>query len=153
MKPVVYVETSIPSFYYEVRTDADMVARRQWTRRWWAGAQDETELVTSAAVLEELEAGDYPSRGASLDLMATLPPLAVDVPVRDIVETYVSHHVMPKDRKGDALHLALASFHRCDFLVTWNCQQVRPYSPGEHVARCPRAVARDAARATGGERR
>jgi hypothetical protein len=30
MKPVVYVETSIPSFYHEVRTDADMVARRQW---------------------------------------------------------------------------------------------------------------------------
>ena len=27
MKPVVYVETSIPSFYHEVRTDADMVAR------------------------------------------------------------------------------------------------------------------------------
>ncbi len=28
MRTVVYVETSVPSFYYEVRTDPDMVARR-----------------------------------------------------------------------------------------------------------------------------
>jgi len=28
---------------------------------------------------------------------------------------------MPSDPFGDALHLALASYHRCDFLVTWNC--------------------------------
>jgi HTH-type transcriptional regulator / antitoxin HigA len=26
---------------------------------------------------------------------------------------------MPKDPLGDALHLALASYHKCDFLLTW----------------------------------
>jgi hypothetical protein len=25
---------------------------------------------------------------------------------------------------GDALHLALASFHECDYLVTWNCRHL-----------------------------
>jgi hypothetical protein len=34
MKPKVYIETTIPSFYHEVRTEPDMVARRQWTRQW-----------------------------------------------------------------------------------------------------------------------
>jgi hypothetical protein len=28
---------------------------------------------------------------------------------------------MPAKPGGDALHLPLASYHKCDFLVTWNC--------------------------------
>ncbi len=35
MAPLVYVETSIPGFYYEARPEPEMVARRLWTRRWW----------------------------------------------------------------------------------------------------------------------
>lgn len=30
----------------------------------------------------------------------------------DVVATYIARHVMPADPAGDALHLALASFHR-----------------------------------------
>ena len=33
--PRTYVETSIPSFYFETRTEPEMVARRTWTRAWW----------------------------------------------------------------------------------------------------------------------
>jgi hypothetical protein len=36
MKRKVYIETSIPSFYYEVRAEPEMVARRETTRRRWA---------------------------------------------------------------------------------------------------------------------
>jgi hypothetical protein len=32
-KPRIYIETTIPSFYHEVRTAPDIVARRDWTRR------------------------------------------------------------------------------------------------------------------------
>jgi len=35
MKPRVYIETTIPSFYFETRSTPEMVARRQWTRHWW----------------------------------------------------------------------------------------------------------------------
>jgi hypothetical protein len=31
---IYYVETTIPSFYHEVRTEPEMVARKEWTRRW-----------------------------------------------------------------------------------------------------------------------
>jgi len=80
--------------------------------------------VTSPAVVDELERGDYPSRGDCLELIARLPILAIEPPVLDIVEAYIARHVMPADPAGDALHLALASFHRCDFLVTWNCRHL-----------------------------
>jgi len=32
-KPRIYVETTIPSFYFEERPAPDIVARRDWTRR------------------------------------------------------------------------------------------------------------------------
>jgi len=51
----IYIETTIPSFYYKVRTDATMVARRQWTRKWFDAAISTDEIVTSPAVLDELE--------------------------------------------------------------------------------------------------
>ena len=118
MRTIVYVETSIRSFYHEVRTDPEMVARRGWTRDWWALASQQHELVTSAAVIDELEQGEYPSRRQCLDLLGGLPLLEIEPVVIDIVDTYIARHVMPAKPAGDALHLALASFHRCDFLVT-----------------------------------
>jgi hypothetical protein len=124
MTRTVYVEASIPSFYHDVRTELDVVVRRAWTREWWNLAQGRYELVTSPAVMDELERGDYPSRKECLELIAHLPLLAVEPPVMDIVDTYIARHVMPADPAGDALHLALASFHQCDFLVTWNCQHL-----------------------------
>jgi hypothetical protein len=57
-------------------------------------------------------------------LVEPLPLLGIEGPVLDIVHTYVLRQLMPADPVGDALHLALASYHRCDYLVTWNCQHL-----------------------------
>jgi hypothetical protein len=42
---------------------------------------------------------------------------------------------MPADPAGDALHLALASYHKCDFLVTWNCQHLANANKFGHLRR------------------
>ena len=135
MKETVYVETSIPSFYHEARTQPEMVVRREWTRQWWEAARGRYELVTSPAVVNELERGDYPTRSQCLDLMSSLPLLALEPAVVEIAEAYIARHVMPTDPAGDALHLALASFHRCDFLVTWNCQHLANANKFGHIRR------------------
>ncbi len=62
MAALVYVETSVPSFYFEPRTEPEMVARRLWTRHWWDVVRPAYEAVTSLAVLEELtEDGTRPA--------------------------------------------------------------------------------------------
>ena len=133
--PRAYVETTIPSFYYEERVAPDIVARREWTRRWWATAPARYELVTSPAVLDELAEG-RPERSAQrLTLVGELPILAVEPPIVEIVQAYVRHRVMPADPGGDALHLALASYHRCDFLVTWNCRHLANANKFGHIRR------------------
>ena len=75
MKKRVYIETSVPSFYVETRTEPDMIARRDWTREWWDYQRKYYELVTSLAVIEELERGVHPNREEALQLIADLPLL------------------------------------------------------------------------------
>jgi hypothetical protein len=118
---IYYIETTIPSFYHEVRSEPSMVARRDWTRRWFDVAVTSDRIVSSVAVLDELRRGDFPGRVDCLAMLETIEMLELDDPVFEIVEAYLANKLMPSDPFGDALHLALASYHRCDFLVTWNC--------------------------------
>jgi len=90
-----------------------MVARKEWTRRWFDAVIHTDRVVTSAAVIAELESGDFPGRDSALMLLANLELLRIDTAVAEIVAAYDKHKIMPKDPFGDALHLALASYHRC----------------------------------------
>jgi predicted nucleic acid-binding protein len=135
MKTRVYIETSVPSFYFEVRPEAEMVARRDWTRQWWSQAVSRHQLVSSLPVFDELERGEFPAKQECLDLLRPLPLVPVVPPVVEIVQAYIAHHVMPQDPLGDALHLALASYHRCDFLVTWNCKHLANANKFGHIRR------------------
>jgi hypothetical protein len=42
---------------------------------------------------------------------------------------------MPFEAQGDADHLALASFHNCDMLVTWNCRHLANANKFGHIYR------------------
>lgn len=135
MKPSIYIETSIPSFYYEVRTEPDNIARREWTKQWWNGQLANYDAYTSEAVIDELERGMFPDKIDALKLIEPLPFLDIEESITDIVAVYISHHVMPKDPSGDALHLAIASFHKCDFLLTWNCRHLANANKFGHIRR------------------
>ena len=133
MKQKIYVETTIPSFYYETRVDADMVARRDWTRQWWDANRNRYDLVTSDAVVRELEDGEYETRELSVRLLEDLERLEIVDVLADIIDVYLSNKLMPRERMGDALHLALASFYKCDFLLTWNCHHIANANKFEHI--------------------
>lgn len=135
MKKQVYIETTIPSFYFEKRSGPEMVSRRDWTRRWWASADQRYDLVSSPAVIDELVKGDFPAREECLELVRRLPLLPIEPPIAEIIEAYVAHKVMPRSPVGDALHLALASYHRCDFMLTWNCRHLANANKFDHIKR------------------
>ncbi len=128
-----YIETSIPSFFYEIRQEPEMVARRNWTRDWWKNHSNRYELVTSEGVIAELEEGEYQAQNDTVRLMTGLPRLSVPDEIADIIDVYVNNYLMPKERLGDALHLALASYHKCDFLLTWNCTHIANANKFEHI--------------------
>jgi hypothetical protein len=123
MKSSVYIETTIPSFYHEVRPEPEMIARRDWTREGWDHHRTRYEVFTSEAVIEELEIGTFPGKDRALALVASVPLLEVNDAIADAVAVYI------------ALHLAIASFHKCDFLLTWNCQHVANANKFGHIRR------------------
>jgi predicted nucleic acid-binding protein len=129
----VYIETSIPSFFYETRDTPEMMARRNWTREWWNKSTFDCELITSDGVIEELKAGDFPSQQKAIQLLADIPKVDVPDEISNIIDVYINNHLMPKERLGDALHLALASYHKCDFLLTWNCTHIANANKFEHI--------------------
>ena len=81
------------------------------------------ELVTSQAVLLELGRAPEPKRVEGIALIEPLPLLDIVEAVEELVAVYLTHHLMPRDAEGDAMHLALATFYECDTLATWNCQR------------------------------
>ena len=129
----VYIETTIPCFYHEVRAEPEMIARKNWTRHWWDNERSGLILYTSEAVIQELQIGDYPIKNEALELISGLEILEIDDEVENIVEIYIENYVMPKQRLGDALHLALASYYKCDFLLTWNCIHIANANKYQHI--------------------
>lgn len=129
----VYIETSIPSFYVETRQEPEMVARRNWTREWWDSQKSLYRIFTSEGVVNELDEGDYPTKSDALALMESVPHLELTDDIAQIVEVYIENHLMPRSRVGDALHLALASYHKCDFLLTWNCTHIANANKFQHI--------------------
>src|SRR5271154_4477293 len=120
MDKLVYVETSVPSFYFDTRSGHDMQAMRNWTREWWSLPKFNQELVIGAPVLVELGEAPVVKRDKALELIEQLRLLPYTDEITEIVEAYFAHKLMPLAAQGDADHLALASFYNCDWLVTWN---------------------------------
>lgn len=44
--------------------------------------------------------------------------------IEEIANGYVNQKVIPRSHFPDALHIALASFYKIDFLITWNCEHL-----------------------------
>ncbi len=131
----IYIETTIPSFYFETRRDLDNIARRTWTRRWWDDHRHEHDLATSLVVRDELNSPAYPEtkRRRSLALLDELPVLDVNAQIDEIVAACVLNLLMPQQPAADAIHLALASHYRCDVLLTWNCIHLANPNKFRHI--------------------
>jgi predicted nucleic acid-binding protein len=135
----IYIETTIPSFQYTLRTDPESVARMHWTRQWWAEFSPQFDLFTSPAVILELQQGSSEKTAERLALIAGIEVLEITDEVERITATYIERRAMPNDPGGDALHLAVASHYHLDVLLTWNCRHLANPNKIEHI----RAVNRE----------
>ncbi|HEX5871098.1 MAG TPA: hypothetical protein VFY65_11805 [Longimicrobium sp.] len=55
-----------------------------------------------------------------LALVEDLEVLGSSPEIASTADAYIRHKLTPQYPEGDTLHLALASHHGCDTLVTWN---------------------------------
>lgn len=131
MKPTVYIETTVPSYYFETRPGAADNVRR--TRQWWDDERSYYELFTSQVVLLEIQRAPEPKRQQMLQLAADIPLLELDPETEALARVYSAEMVMPRNPFADALHLAIATHYKVDFLLTWNCRHLANENKRRHL--------------------
>lgn len=124
MKRKVYVETSVIS-YLTARPSRTILgaAHQQITLAWWE-RRSEYELVVSESVLRECGAGDVDAAQRRLAAVAELPLLLVTEDALRIAQALLEKGIIPSTAVEDALHIAVATVHGVDYLLTWNCRHI-----------------------------
>lgn len=125
MKPTVYIETTVIS-YCMARPSRDLIiaAHQQITHDWWEMALPQFEAFISPIVLEEISMGDTDAAKVRLESVSSFNVLEVSSEVRNLADSYFSAIEIPEKSRADSYHLAVASWHGMDFLVSWNCTHI-----------------------------
>jgi hypothetical protein len=131
--PTVYIETSILSYYFDTRREPRIVAWREATREWWNLHRDRYDLCTSELTLLELRGAPSYKAQDAVDLLRDVRMLDPIPGTIELTEFYIQQRLMPQGRDGDAGHLAMASMHGVDFLLTWNCQHLANANKTMHL--------------------
>ncbi len=132
--PSAYIESTIPSFYHETRSDRIVQTWRDFTRKWWDDHRHDYELFTSRFVIAELSEIPSAKAASCVELLREVEILDEASKLASVIQYYLKNLVMPRNSLGDAAHLAMASLHKMDFLVTWNCRHLANANKARHIA-------------------
>jgi predicted nucleic acid-binding protein len=116
MKLSIYLETSAIGAYL----DAGDPFRRDLTIRWFEHELSEYRPFISLLVERELERIDEPHRSGYMKIIEPLERLEFSDEAAILAEGYISRGIFHRKFMADAFHVALASIHKIDYLVTWN---------------------------------
>jgi hypothetical protein len=96
-------------------------------------------------VFRELSSPDFQNRDRALAMLADLPALELSPEVAALAQLLVNERVMPGPAvAGDAVHVATATIHKMDFLLTWNVTHLANPNKRTHFAViCMRLVDHD----------
>lgn len=121
----VYVETSIIS-YLTAQPSRDLIvtAHQQVTRDWWDTERARFDIFISPLVEEEARRGDNQAAARRLAALENLPSLEIVEAAYDLAQKLISDGALPSSAQDDAAHIALATVHNMDYLLTWNCRHI-----------------------------
>jgi predicted nucleic acid-binding protein len=78
--------------------------------------------VISAVVLAEIDLASAADAAAIKRSIASLQPAVYPLTeaVEALARAYIAAGILPERRQSDALHVAVATYHQIDYLVSWN---------------------------------
>ncbi len=125
MSETVYIETSVLG-YLTARPSRDLVvaANIEITREWWDTRRSAFQLYSSQAVVKETSQGDTEIASRRLEIISNLALLDLNQSVLDLAEQFLEHSSLPVKADVDAVHIAAATVHGIDYLLTWNCKHI-----------------------------
>ena len=125
MKPKLYVETTIFSYLTSAPSrDLIVAAHQQVTREWWDLRRPDFDLFVSRLVLQEAGAGDLEAAQRRLAALRDISRLALNPEALALARDLVTRGPLPANATEDAMHIAVATVHGMDYLLTWNCRHI-----------------------------
>lgn len=92
--------------------------------QWWEKRKDKYDLFISDFVIEEASKGDPEASRLRLDAIGNFPLLSTDMETIELTESIMTSGLLPLKAATDAAHIAIATKHNIDFLLTWNCTHI-----------------------------
>lgn len=125
MKRKIYIETSVIS-YLTARPSKDSIksACQQITRLWWDSGRASALAFISPFVVEEASAGDSLAASERIESLRAIPVLPITPEIIELAEFLLLGGGLPTKARLDALHIACATYHGIDVLLTWNCTHI-----------------------------
>lgn len=124
MKRRIYLETSVIS-YLTARPSRTIIgaAHQRMTSAWWDKRHD-YELFVSELVLRECAAGDADAAQRRLEIVKSIPLLVATEEAYSLADALLRKGIVPAKAAEDSLHIAIATIHAVDYLLTWNCKHI-----------------------------
>jgi hypothetical protein len=132
----VYLETTFVSYLVALPArDLVVAAHQQITRDWWQQRRSHFHLVISQIVLGEISAGDESEVQKRLELVKPLHVLAASPDAEALTTALIDAGVLPLKAVRDAAHIAVATVHGVQYMLTWNCRHLANAQVSRRVAR------------------
>jgi predicted nucleic acid-binding protein len=124
MSETVYIETSILG-YLTARSTKNLIlaANIEVTKEWWEFRRSTFTLYISKVVLDEVARGDSKIAATRLEILNGVPLVELNQAVRSLAAQFPRSNLPPK-ASDDAVHIAAATVHGLDYLLTWNCKHI-----------------------------
>lgn len=121
----IYIETSVVS-YLVARMSRDLItaAHQQLTQEWWDSRRANFDLFISQLVIREAGAGDVQMAQRRLEAVREIRLLDLNDETVALAYELVGAGPLPEKAAEDALHIAVATVHGMDYLLTWNCKHI-----------------------------
>ncbi len=124
-KESVYIETTVVSYLTSwLSRDLIRAAHQQITQEWWQHRRNDFEIFVSEFVINEAAAGDPEAAEKRLEALANIALLDVNLDAEKLAKKLIADKALPGKAVTDALHIAVASVHGINYLLSWNCKHI-----------------------------
>ncbi len=86
--------------------------------------REKHELFTSQIVLDEIADGEPVMASQRLELVAQIKLLDLTIEANALTKQNLGSGLLPAEADRDAAHIALATVHEMDVLLSWNCRHI-----------------------------